>query len=103
MDEICSGRGLPDGRLWSLRMAFFTTSTSCYVALIVCLLFYVLVSPKGRLPGSVFLLLTVVAIIALSLFFPDTFRGIFADKISGSNESGHMREEANLNTQELLG
>jgi hypothetical protein len=82
--------------------AFFTTSTSCYIALVVCLLFHVILSPKGRLPGFVFLVAVICGIIALSQLYPETFRGMFEDKISGENESGRMRDEANLNTKELF-
>jgi hypothetical protein len=82
--------------------AFFTTSTSCYVALVVCLLFHVILSPKGRLPGLIFLVAVICGIIALSQLYPETFRGMFGDKISGDTQSGHMRVESNLNTKELF-
>jgi hypothetical protein len=82
--------------------AFFSTSTSCYIALIVCLLFHVILSPKGRLSGFIFLAVMICGIIALSQLYPDTFRGMFGDKISGDTESGHMRVESSLNTNELF-
>ncbi|MBV9644101.1 MAG: hypothetical protein JO334_11050 [Verrucomicrobia bacterium] len=83
--------------------AFFTTSTSCYVSLVVCLLFYVILTPSGRVPGIIFLAVMICGIIALNQLFPDTFRGIFGDKISGDSESGRMRMESSLNTHQLFG
>jgi hypothetical protein len=82
--------------------AFFSTSTSCYLGLAICLIFYVVLSPKGRLPGVIFLGAMICAIIAMSQLYPDTFRGMFDDKISGNSESGHMRVESSYNTQELF-
>lgn len=82
--------------------AFFSTSTSCYIALIICLLFHVILSPKGRLSGFIFLAAMILGIIALSQVYPDTFRGMFGDKISGDTESGHMRVESSLNTNQLF-
>jgi hypothetical protein len=82
--------------------AFFSTSTTCYVALPVCLVFYTLLTPKGRLAGIMFLVIAIAAVIALSQLYPETFRGMFEDKISGANESGHMRMEAGLDINELF-
>jgi hypothetical protein len=82
--------------------AFFTTSTTCYIALVVCLLFHVILSPKGRLPGFIFLVAMICSIIALSQLYPETFNGMFGDKISGDTESGQMRVESDLNTKELF-
>lgn len=82
--------------------AFFSTSTSCYIALAVCLLFQIILSPKGRLPAFLFLVALICAIVAMSQFFPDTFRGVFGDKISGETESGRMRVESSLSTKELF-
>ena len=82
--------------------AFFSTSTTCYVALLVCLLFHIVLAPKGRVLG-LFLLVTLIgAFIALSQLYPETFQGMFGDKISGENQSGQMRMESDQNTQELL-
>jgi hypothetical protein len=82
--------------------AFFSTSTSCYVGLLVCLLFHTILTPRGRVLG-LFLLVTMIgAVIALAQLYPETFRGMFGDKISGENQSGHMRMESDQNTQELL-
>jgi hypothetical protein len=82
--------------------AFFSTSTTCYVALPVCLVFYTLLTPKGRLAGIMFLVIAIAAVIALSQLYPETFRGMFEDKISGANESGQMRMEAGLDIKELF-
>jgi hypothetical protein len=82
--------------------AFFSTSTTCYVALIVCLLFHIILTPKGRLPGLIFLVTAICAMIALSQLYPETFRGMFDDKLSGNNDSGRMRMEADQNTKELF-
>ena len=44
----------------------------------------------------------VCRVIALSQLYPETFRGMFGDKISGDTQSGHMRVESSINTQELF-
>jgi hypothetical protein len=72
------------------------------VALIVCLLFHIILTPKGRLPGLIFLVTAICAMIALSQLYPETFRGMFDDKLSGNNDSGRMRMEADQNTKELF-
>jgi hypothetical protein len=82
--------------------AFFTTSTSCYIALAVCLVFYILLTPNSRLMGFVFLAAMTCGVIALSQLYPETFQGMFGDKISGDTQSGHMRVESSLNTHELF-
>jgi hypothetical protein len=82
--------------------AFFSTSTTCYIALVVCLLFQIILSPKGRLPGFFFLIVMICGIIAINQLYPDTFRGMFGDKVSGENESGRMRIDSSLSTSELL-
>jgi hypothetical protein len=93
-------------RVWLIGLlafnAFFCTSTTCYIGLIVCLIFHIILSPKGRLPGFIFLVAMICGIIAMDLYFPDTFRGIFGDKFSGENDSGAMRVEANLDTRRLF-
>jgi hypothetical protein len=93
-------------RVWLIVLlafnAFFSTSTTCYIALIVCLLFQIILSPKGRLPGFFFLLVMICGIVAISQMYPDTFRGMFGEKISGENESGRMRIDSSLSTEELL-
>src|SRR5438132_958843 len=45
----------------------------------------------------------VLLVIAMSQLYPENFRGTFGDKISGENQSGHMRVESSLNTRELFG
>jgi hypothetical protein len=93
-------------RVWLIGLlaftAFFSTSTTCYVALLVCLLFHIILTPKGRLPGLLFLVILICAVIALNQLYPETFRGMFEDKISGQNESGHMRMESDQDTKELF-
>ena len=83
--------------------AFFSTSTSCYIALAVCLLFQVVLTPKGRLPALLVLAVLICALVATSIFFPDTFNGVFGDKISGDSESGRMRVESSMSTRDLFG
>jgi hypothetical protein len=82
--------------------AFFSTSTSVYIALAVCLIFQVILSPKGRAPAFIFLLVMVGAIVAMNQLYPETFRGVFGDKISGQSESGRMRVESSASTRELF-
>jgi hypothetical protein len=93
-------------RHWLVAMlafnAFFSTSTSCYISLLVCLLFQVILTPRGRLPAFFFLVVLVCGVIAMSQLFPETFQGMFGDKISGNSESGRMRVDSSMSTQELL-
>ncbi len=81
---------------------FFSTSTSFYIALVVCLLFHVILSPKGRMPVFLFLVAMICLVVAMSFLFPETFRGVFSEKISGDSESGRMRIESSMSTQELF-
>jgi hypothetical protein len=94
-------------RNWLIAMlafnAFFSTSTSCYIALVVCLLFNVILTPRGRLPAFLFLVALICGVVAMSQIFPETFQGMFGDKISGDSESGRMRVESSMSTQELFG
>ncbi len=93
-------------RVWLIALlafnAFFSTSTSLYVALAVCLFFQIVLSPKGRLPGVLFLVVMICGIVAMSQLFPDTFNGVFGDKISGNSQSGQMRIDSSLNTREMF-
>jgi hypothetical protein len=93
-------------RVWLIGLlafnAFFCTSTTCYIGLFACLLFYTILSPKGRVPGLFFLVILICGMIAMYCWYPDTFNSLFGDKISGENQSGQMRVEANLNTRELF-
>jgi hypothetical protein len=93
-------------RHWLIAMlafnAFFSTSTSCYIALVVCLLFNIILTPRGRLPAALFLVALICVVVAMSLVFPETFSSMFGDKISGDSESGRMRVESSISTQELF-
>jgi O-Antigen ligase len=93
-------------RVWLVGLlafnGFFSTSTTCYVALLVCLLFNLILTPKGRFAGLLFLVILIAGVVALSQLYPETFRGMFEDKVSGENQSGHMRMESNENTKELF-
>jgi O-Antigen ligase len=82
--------------------AIFSTSTSTYIALVVCLLFNVILTPRGRLPAFLGLVALICLVIAMSQIFPETFQGMFGDKISGDSESGRMRVESSMSTQELF-
>jgi hypothetical protein len=83
--------------------AFFSTSTTCYIALAACLGFQTILSPKGRLPGFIMLVILICAIIGLNHLYPDEFRGMFADKFSGDNPSGAARIEANEEAHDFFG
>jgi hypothetical protein len=93
-------------RTWLIGLmafnAFFCTSTTCYLGLLACLLFYISLSSKGRGPGFIFLALMVIGMIGMYYLYPDTFNGIFGEKISGENQSGQMRMESSLDTRELF-
>jgi hypothetical protein len=93
-------------RNWLIAMlafnAIFSTSTSTYIALVVCLLFNVILTPRGRLPAFLGLVALICLVIAMSQIFPETFQGMFGDKISGDSESGRMRVESSMSTQELF-
>jgi hypothetical protein len=82
--------------------AFFCTSTTLYIGLAVCLVFHILLSPKGRLPVLFFLVLMICGLVAMYHWYPDTFNGIFGDKISGENDSGRSRVEASLDSHQLF-
>jgi hypothetical protein len=82
--------------------AFFCTSTTLYIASAVCLLFHITLSPKGRLPGLFFLVLMICGMIGMYYLYPDTFNGLFGDKIAGLNQSGEMRIESSLDTRDLF-
>ena len=88
-------------RGWLTRLLAFNallcTSTTLYIGLAVCLLFYIVVSPKGRVPGFLFLVLVICGIVAMYFWYPDTFNGLFGDKISTED-----RVEGRLSTQELF-
>jgi len=94
-------------RFWLICLlifnGLFSTSTTCYIGLGVCLLFHSILSPKGRALGICLLVLMIGAVVTISCLVPDTFNGMFTDKISGANESGEMRIQANYDTMQLLG
>jgi len=93
-------------RAWLIALlvfnGFFSTSTTLYIGLAVCLLFHIILCSKGRLSGLLCLLLMICGMIVMYYWCPDTFNGRFGDKVSGENLSGKMRIESALNTRDLF-
>ena len=86
-----------------LFTAVFSVSTACYLCLGLTLLIKSFWTGRPRF-GQLGLLLVVGAFIAgLAVLYPDLFRGIFEDKISGHNESGEDRVESGQAIDQLLG
>jgi hypothetical protein len=84
-------------------VALFSTSTSCYLGLILCLFIKSIWS--GRIKASYFFILCLVAafLIGMALLFPDTFYAAFSQKLSGDNLSGKTRLNGMTITRDLLG
>jgi hypothetical protein len=86
-----------------LFTALFSTSTACYVTLFSCLLVKSVWTGKVEFRFLSILLFLAAFLGALAVFFPDTFRGMFADKISGNNDSGASRLESAGAVNDLYG
>jgi hypothetical protein len=86
-----------------LFTAIFSISTACYICLGFTLFVTSVWSGRPRV-GRVGLIFIVVAfLIAIAVLFPDMFRGMFEDKISGNNESGADRVAGAAAMDQLLG
>jgi hypothetical protein len=85
-------------RKWlSIALLFclvFSTSTSAYVALPVALALQSLFQRKLSRAVLITIFLFGAAIATLYYVFPETYDQMFAGKISGDNDSGHVRQEA---------
>jgi hypothetical protein len=93
-------------RAWLITLlafnGLFSTSTTLYIGLTACLLFHTIISPNARLVGLLCLLLMISGMIVMDCWYPDTFNGLFGDKISGEGADGQGRVESVLNTEELF-
>lgn len=77
-----------------LFCVLFSASTSAFAALPVALLLYSLFQRK--LSGSVVILILLFAAAFATLYyaFPETYHGMFTDKLSGENDSGNIRQKS---------
>jgi hypothetical protein len=74
-----------------LVAAVLTTSTTVYLGIVITFFIHTLWSKQNRgaaliVFGAVFLVL-----LAMSMVYPDTFRGLFTDKFNGDTDSGRER------------
>jgi hypothetical protein len=73
--------------------ALFSTSTACYIGLISCLLIKAFWSGRVKFVYLAFFMVVVGFLISVAVFFPDTFDGIFGQKLAGDSDSGKERIE----------
>ncbi len=71
----------------------FSTSTSAYVAFPFALFLYSLFQRKISLSIALVIILFAAAFGTLYFAFPETFDGLFTDKMSGQNQSGELRQD----------
>jgi hypothetical protein len=83
--------------------ALFSTSTAIYICLSICLFIKSVWTGRINVRFIALLLLVLGFIGAIALFFPETFNGLFADKLSGSNMSGRTRIVVWQGFESLLG
>jgi hypothetical protein len=74
-----------------LISAILSTSTTVFLGLIISFMIQALWSEKSRRASIVILACVFLAVIAVALIFPDMYRFLFEDKISGDTSSGHDR------------
>lgn len=74
-----------------LFCTIFSTSTSAYLGLVAALLAMLLFTKRLNLQILVVALVVIGAFYVLTAVFPETFRSLFTDKISGENRSGEER------------
>ena len=86
-----------------LFTALFSTSTACYITLSTCLVIKSFWT--GKVEWRFLSILFVLALFlgGLAMLFPETFRGMFVDKISGNNDSGASRMASSMATDDLYG
>ena len=88
---------LDDRKIVLSAMLLFTaigsTSTALFLTLPVVLLIKSFWTGKIRWDYLSILGLVALVILAIAVFFPDTFRGMFMDKFNGDNDSGAVRRE----------
>lgn len=96
-----------DGRKLFLAFVLFvcallSTSTTALLGLISCFFIRALWNEKSRQASVIILCTVVLAIVGLSVLFPDTFRFLFLDKLSGDTQSGHERLENIADFQDVF-
>jgi len=82
--------------------AVFSTSTSCYIALVACLLIRSFWTGELRWVYLAVLVLVGIFLGSMALFYPDVFRDLFHDKLAGLNASGAGRLGDILSGLDLL-
>jgi hypothetical protein len=71
--------------------ALFSTSTSCYLGLGICVFLQSFWSGKVKISYLALFAIMGIFLGAMYLAFPDTFNHLFNDKFSGDNDSGKAR------------
>ena len=74
-----------------LVSAILSTSTTAYFGLAFCIFIQALWSKKTRAASLTVLGLLVLSLVAMALIFPDVYRFLFEDKLSGDTMSGRSR------------
>jgi hypothetical protein len=72
----------------------FSTSSSAYLALPFALLLHALFQRKLNSSVITVILLFAVALTFLYFAYPETFDSMFTSKLSGENDSGHIRQKS---------
>ena len=82
--------------------ALFSTSTSCYIAMIICLLIKSIWTGRVKISYMVLPCLVGAFLIGMAVLYPDTFDNLFGQKFSGDNDSGKERLDAVAPMSDLL-
>ena len=82
--------------------ALFSTSTSCYLGLMLCLSIKSIWSGRIKMTYLSVLLVVIAFLAGMAILFPDTFYGTFMEKMSGENVSGKARVDSGMASQLLL-
>jgi hypothetical protein len=79
----------------------FSTSSSAFLALPVALLLYIVFQRRLSVSIVIVILLFAAALATLYFAFPETFESMFTSKLSGENDSGHIRQSSGEALNEL--
>jgi hypothetical protein len=82
--------------------AILSTSTTVFIGLAICIFIETIWSEKSRTTGVIILLLLVLSFVSVAIFFPDMYRFLFEDKISGDTASGKDRMDNILLYKQLF-
>jgi hypothetical protein len=72
----------------------FSTSSSAFLALPVALLLYIVFQRRLSVSIVIVILLFAAALATLYFAFPETYDSMFTSKLSGENDSGHIRQSS---------